>query len=249
MVRSAIILGSGEAERIPRFVRRIDGGPYEGVEIGVQLATSELFLDAIVDTNLTVTSVMTGIGHVEEPSKDLLVACRAVDCQRVVLGYLPERYFTSRVETEETADLLSECAVGLDEHGLTLCYHNHDHELAAFGDQTAFEILADRVDDRVQFEVDVGWIGVGGFSPVEFLERYGDRVPLIHLKDMEFDNGVPVPLGEGNLDVEGVIETANTQGIDWLIYEDESDVEFAEKIRHGAATLGRHAAVTGDENQ
>lgn len=246
MVRTATILGMAGDEAVDKL-ERIGDESYEGVEVGVQNAGSKSFVEALDETELDVTSIMTGLGHVEEPSDELVSACHTFDVDRVVLGWLDESYFESPAATEETARLLSECADGLVEHDLTLCYHNHDHEFASFGDRTAFEVLVEHLDDRVEFEVDVGWVGVGGEDPVEFLETYGDRVPLVHFKDMHFETGNPVALGGGDLDAERVAETAAEQGVEWLIYEDEGDSTTAEKVRHGSRELttltGRGGAI------
>lgn len=240
-------MGNSPDNPIGEFVECIDGGSYAGVEVGSSLATSAVLLDALEEADLTVTSIMTGLEAVQGPSDELLDACDAVDCDRVVLGYLPETYFESPEATRETAEMLSECVDDLEERGITLCYHNHDHEFATVGDRTAFDIFVEHLDDRVQFEVDVAWVGVGGQSPVEFVETYGDRIPLIHLKDMEFETEEFAQLGEADLDLDGVIDAADEQDVEWLVYEDEGDRDYRDKIRHGSSTLGAYPVLDGGD--
>ncbi|WP_276256817.1 sugar phosphate isomerase/epimerase family protein [Halomontanus rarus] len=242
MVRTAIIPGFADDDPIQSNIERIDDGVYAGVETGVSLALSDVLSDSLAETELTVPSIMTGFEAVRGPSQELLNACDAVDCHRVVLGYLPESHFVSPDVASETARTLSECVDELAAHGITLCYHNHDHEFVDFDDRTAFETFVDRLDNRIQFEVDVAWVGVGGESPAEFIETYGDRIPSIHLKDMDFEREAFVPLGEGDLDLNGVIEAAIEQDVDWLIYEDERECPVRDKIDHGSAVLEEYAS-------
>lgn len=247
MVRSAIIMGNSPDSPVRDYVERIDEGTYDGVEVGSDLATDPTFLDALEASDLEVTSIMTGLEAIQGPSEELLDACEAVDADRVVLGWLPPEYFESPETTAETARMLSECVDALEERGITLCYHNHDHEFAEFDGRAVFDVFDEHLDDRVQFEVDVAWVGVGGVSPVEFVETYGDRIPLIHLKDMDFETEAFAQLGEADPDLDGVIEAADEQGVEWLIYEDEGDRDYRDKIDHGSTTLGESPVLNGGD--
>ena len=237
MVRAAIIMGMvGGLDSDPTVVvDRIASEPFEGLELGTQTAT--VVADTLDTTGLEVTSIMTGLDVIQSPEDELVPACRTLNCERVVLGWLDESYYASPEATRETAELLNECAAGLAEYDLELYYHNHDHEFETFGDRTAFELLVDHLDDDIGFEFDVGWVGTAGASPVEVIETYADRTPLIHLKDMVYETGESVRLGEGDLDVEGVVEAARAADVEWLIYEHEYPDDAAESMHHGGMRL------------
>ena len=240
MVRTAIIMGMvGHLDDDDaRTIERVDDAGYRGVELGCHAGDDESILDAIEETGLDVTSVMTGLGQIQSSEDELLPACRALGVERVVLGWLDESYYESPAATRETAELLNDCVDGLAEHGLTLCYHNHDHEFATFDDgRTAFDVLVEHLDDRVQFEFDVGWVGTGGADPVEVVRRHGDRTPLVHLKDMDFETGESVRLGEGDLDVAGVVDAAEEAGVEWLVYEHEQPDDAEASMREAAAKM------------
>ena len=73
----------------------------------------------------------------------------------------------------------------------------------------------------------------GGGDPVQLLKKYGDRWKLIHLKDLRKGakkdlTGLTgpennVPLGEGEIDIPGILREANKIGIKHFFIEDESD--------------------------
>ncbi|MDF2540498.1 MAG: sugar phosphate isomerase [Herbinix sp.] len=69
--------------------------------------------------------------------------------------------------------------------GITLLYHNHDHELKYnIGESYLLEEILDRVPAEIlSYEIDLGWIAIGGGDPAYFLDKYQKRCPIIHLKD------------------------------------------------------------------
>jgi sugar phosphate isomerase/epimerase len=94
-------------------------------------------------------------------------------------------------------------------------------------------IITNTNPEYVSFEMDVFWVQFGGGDPVALLKKYGDRWKLIHLKDLRKGTkkdltGLTgpennVPLGEGELDIPGILREANKIGIKHFFIEDESD--------------------------
>ena len=97
--------------------------------------------------------------------------------------------------------------------GITVGYHNHWWELESHLDGTsAFEAFADNLDPAVILEVDTYWSAVGGVDPVGLLERLGDRVRFIHVKDGDIsrDNTQQVGVGGGRMPVLEILAAAPT---------------------------------------
>ena len=86
--------------------------------------------------------------------------------------------------------------------------------------------------EYVSFEMDVFWVQFGGGDPVALLKKYGNRWKLLHLKDMEkgiakdltggTDVEYNVPLGQGQLDMAGILKESRKIGIAHYFIEDES---------------------------
>ena len=70
--------------------------------------------------------------------------------------------------------------------GLTMCYHNHAFEFAPSGSSgILLDVLMKVTDPKlVSLELDMMWAQVAGVDPVSVLEKYGDRMKLMHLKDV-----------------------------------------------------------------
>lgn len=71
--------------------------------------------------------------------------------------------------------------------GLQYAYHNHDLEFQKMPDGSfGYDVLLNETDHAlVKFEIDCGWMVVGGASPVEYMKKYPNRFRMIHVKDFK----------------------------------------------------------------
>jgi len=122
----------------------------------------------------------------------------------------------------------------LSEHDLKFNYHNHGYEFRPYGDGTLFDYMVQNSNpEYVNFEMDTFWVAQPGHDPVELLKKYPDRFNLVHLKDLrkgieyDYTGRAPaeydVPLGEGQVDFEGLLRAAQNSGIEYFYIEDETD--------------------------
>ncbi|SDE03114.1 sugar phosphate isomerase/epimerase family protein [Glycomyces harbinensis] len=93
------------------------------------------------------------------------------------------------------------------DHGLRVGYHNHWWEFADLNGRTAFEVFADLLDPAVVLELDVYWAEVAGVAAPALLDRLGERVRFLHVKDgpLPRDGDVQLPAGEGAVDIPAVL--------------------------------------------
>lgn len=74
----------------------------------------------------------------------------------------------------------------LKTNGLQLGYHNHAIDLKRFGNVTALDTLIDSTGaSLVVFEMDCGHMIHSGNDPIAYLEKYPNRIRLLHLKDLK----------------------------------------------------------------
>ena len=87
------------------------------------------------------------------------------------------------------------------ERGMRYYYHNHFQEFQRFGDKTVYEIIMENTDPELVFaEMDTFWITRGGADPVELIERYRDRLLLLHQKDFPADAPQPICMFDAGVD-------------------------------------------------
>ncbi|MCL1996721.1 MAG: sugar phosphate isomerase/epimerase [Defluviitaleaceae bacterium] len=98
------------------------------------------------------------------------------------------------------------------EYGLTPSYHPHLGSLA----ETPQQIDKLFSLSNTLFCPDIAHLIAGGCNIMQILEKYYDRIPYIHLKDI--DNGAFVPLGKGQANIRGIVQFFLSKGYegDWL---------------------------------
>ncbi|GAA3327862.1 hypothetical protein GCM10020331_069520 [Ectobacillus funiculus] len=61
-----------------------------------------------------------------------------------------------------------------------------------------------------------------GEQPVQWINRYTNRTPLVHLKDMTTDEEkFFAELGTGGVDVEAVLNLGEEAGVQWWVVEQD----------------------------
>jgi sugar phosphate isomerase/epimerase len=128
------------------------------------------------------------------------------------------------------AGQLNRVAGELHAAGLQLVYHNHGFEFKQFEGKPAYDHLLAMTDpERVAFEVDCGWMVNAGYDPVDYLQRHGDRIALLHLKDLTradpAGTGLQlagIHLGGGIVDWPAVLAAAARAGVAACFIEQEA---------------------------
>jgi sugar phosphate isomerase/epimerase len=114
--------------------------------------------------------------------------------------------------------------------GLKFGYHNHTMEFQAKDGVVPFAELLRLTDPTlVTFEMDCGWVVVGGGDPVELLKQYPTRISMLHVKDFkpatEPASVVKPPpsaeLGQGTIDFHPVFAAAKKANIKHYFVEQE----------------------------
>lgn len=98
------------------------------------------------------------------------------------------------------------------DYGLRIGYHNHAFEFEnRFDGRSAFEFLADNLDDTVALELDTYWAVVGGENDLGALaKRLGPQLTALHVKDgpLTHRDIDQVAVGEGQMVFEPILDAA-----------------------------------------
>lgn len=175
-------------------------------ETGIQVAGSHTGLDL-----LTGDKLKESILYNQEIENDLLIC-----------PYLPVEKRNSVDAYKRTAEQLNEIGHVCQENGMRFAYHNHNFEFEKFADTTGFDLLFSQTDaDLVKMELDCFWANYAGHQAERIIEKQGDRVISLHMKDMTEVNGKKrsIEIGEGVLDIAGLLQKADS--VDWFVVEQE----------------------------
>lgn len=133
----------------------------------------------------------------------------------------PYADFETEAEWIEFAKSLRVISEQIRDAGLHFVYHNHAHEFEKLGNDYILDILLAGVHG-LEVELDTYWVHHAGVDVVPYMERWADRMPLIHLKDMKRAPIESTEIGNGVLAVRRFAELAEQNGVKWFVIEQEA---------------------------
>ena len=150
---------------------------------------------------------------------------------------IPGADLSTREKLDDLINLINEAQPKLAAAGIALGYHNHSHEFI----ETGYGALIHKeLEERtqVEFEIDTYWAYVAGLDPIALLERLGDRVRVIHLKDGVAD-GHGMALGEGTAPVVAVRDYAIAHGLAMVVESETCQPTGIEEVARCMAYLNK----------
>jgi sugar phosphate isomerase/epimerase len=229
-------------EDLPGTIKKVAGIGFTQVEPYNFVATATELGAALKENGLTAPS-----GHAPLLSQDqdeIFDAAKDLGISTVIDPYLPAEHWQKAEDIQATAAKLNEAAKKGAGHGIRVGYHNHAWELESIIEgRTALEYFADLLDPEVVLEVDTYWVAVGGQDPVEVLDRLGDKVKFIHIKDgpLNTDTKAQLPAGKGKVAVLDVIAAAKSLEVGVVEFDDYAGDIF-EGIAESLAYLTANTA-------
>lgn len=108
-------------------------------------------------------------------------------------------------------DLLPLANEQVKKYNIKLAIHNHGPGDDLYSSPNGIYTRIKDLDKRIGFCIDIGHVKRIKQDPVEMIEKYNDRLYDMHMKDVDkdTDDGVPVEIGRGIIDIPGVIKALN----------------------------------------
>ena len=219
---------------------------YDGVEFaglnGYEPAQVKTWCDSL---GLTPISAHVPLADMLADIDKVIADYKAIGCEYIVVPYVTAE---RRPGGELFMQMVEEIrAIGqkVKEAGLVLLYHNHDFEFKKLENgQCGLDYMYENVPaEYLQTELDQCWVKYAGYDPVEYLQKYSGRSPVVHLKDFYKSGeqeGDPYaligidenekkentafefrPVGYGIQDIPAIIEAAKAAGSKWLVVEQD----------------------------
>lgn len=139
-------------------------------------------------------------------------------------------------------------------YGIQLMYHNHDFEFVRMADGTyGYDDMFSKIPtENLTAEIDVCWVNVAGEDPCDYLKKYSDRIPVVHLKDFVMKGKTAKnlynligmeesekadeeafsfrPVGYGAQNIPAIIESLEGSVCQWLIVEQDEPSMGKERL-------------------
>ena|SRR6056297_2593479 len=232
---------------LPALLDRVGEAGYDGVEFAYRVREPPIddVLAALDRNGLDAASAHVPIEALEDvPAEWLEGEFEAtldlydrLGVDTLVVPWLDPEHFQSAAAVDAAAARLNDLAAAVDAEGVRFAYHNHDQEFASVDGAPAIERLLARTDDRLGFEVDVGWALAGGADPAALIDEHADRITHVHAGDVDVERGESVALGDGDVDLDAVVASARRADAEWLVYEHDDPADPVASIRQGADAL------------
>jgi sugar phosphate isomerase/epimerase len=219
---------------MPGTLRRISEIGYPAVEFAGYGDLSPQELKTIIDD----LGIIASGAHVpfdswETDPEAVITDMHTLDCAHAILPMAPPEYRRNEAEAASLAERLNRWGELCRQEGVTFSYHNHDFEFAPLAETTMWDVLVSETGPEiVRLELDLYWIKYGGADPEAVLRDVGDRVSLVHLKDMAPDDTrSDLPVGEGIMPWRELLRAADAVGAEWYIAEQDNPRDALEDVR------------------
>lgn len=194
-------------------LRKVSELGYKYVEFAGFFGIPAEEIKAMLDKyGLRVSGTHTGWQEIAEHFEETVAYHKAIGNKNIII---PGADLTTQEKLDNFIAMINEFQPKLAAEGISLGYHNHHHEFIANVDGSMIE---DQLIYRtnVNLEIDTYWAFVGMKHPLELLDRLGDRVKVIHIKDGSAD-GKGTPLGMGEAPVAAVYAKAVEMGLPMVV--------------------------------
>ncbi len=194
-------------------LRQVSELGYKFVEFAGFFGIPAEEIKAMLDKyGLKVSGTHTGWKEIAEHFEETVAYHKAIGNKNIII---PGGDFSDQKKLDALIDMINEFQPKLAAEGITLGYHNHHKEFLPNKDGSNIEDqLIYRTD--VMLEIDTYWAYVGMKNPIALLDRLGDRVKVIHIKDGDAE-GNGTPLGMGTAPVAEVYAKAIEMGLPMVV--------------------------------
>ena len=225
---------------MPGTLRRLAEMGYPAVEFagygGVSPQDLRVLLD---DLGMRAAGAHVPLDSWETDPEAVIADMHALNCAHAIVPIAP----AERRRDEEAVSRLAESFNSWGElcraEGVTFSYHNHDFEFAMLGETTMWDVLLRETDpELVHLELDLYWAKYAGVDPEGLLRDLGERVSLVHLKDMAADERrSDAPVGEGTMPWPRLLQTAAAAGAEWYVVEQDHPKDALEDVHSSLRNL------------
>ena len=181
------------------------------------------------------------------PINEVVEVVAALGLRRAAGGF-DAADFADMDAVQRTADTVNGLVEALARHGISLCLHNHWWEFNEIDGKLGFRHIAERCPG-VQFEVDTYWAAnFGAVDVAAEVANVAARVPLLHIKDGPLRrNAAHVAVGDGKMDIAGIIRAADAHVLEWNIVElDACDTDMMTAVEQSCRYLVGNGLASGN---
>ena len=161
------------------------------------------------------------VGFEDQPQRAIERA-QACGCRYLSFAKWPG-LLTSEEKLNRYAEALAPVCELAERSGLIFSFHPIGPDFMPLEVVPVYERLMERLTDSVQLTFCVSSCFGTGVEPADVLEKFKERVELVHFKDVTLQPDGPhlVPLGEGDIDWSPIAAACKQAGVKYIFAEQE----------------------------
>jgi len=214
-----------EATLAPALARIAEIG-YSAIQVSafgpIPIKTVRRHCDSV---GLKVTATHTPWQRLLEETPTVIQEHESLDCRHTAVGMIPPADYLSLAGLAQFLREAEGVARALSDAGITFSYHHHNHEFRWFEGKPWLEHLRLQAPALgIGIELDTHWVVAGGGDPADWIDRVGDNMPLLHLKDFVINDQnrrAFAAIGQGNLNWTEILSAAARWPIEHYFVEQD----------------------------
>lgn len=216
-------------------VKKVSQIGYKGVEFaGYGGLTAEEMKEFLEENHLYSVGCHCGLPVFENSFEEELEYNYAIGSRYMIL---PWAKLDTMEEVEHLVQVLNEASFEAEKKGIKVGYHNHDHEFNKIDGSYIMDLIAEKTNDNVILELDVFWVAYAGIDPLEYIEKWGKKVELIHIKQID-EKKANVDVQDGIIDM-GKVKDVSRYAKYFVVEHEEFDKPVWDSIRNDFETLDK----------
>ncbi len=195
------------------------------------------------ETGLKIAGLGFDMHALETEPQAAIDACKQWNAHYAVTFWIHDAERQSADDWRRIAERFNRIGESLAQGNVPFLYHIHGYEFTEYDGKRAIDLLMENTDPHYfSLEVDTYWAEFGGVNALEFCAQYADRICALHLKDyISKPEMHDIEVGEGAIDMHGVLKLAVQHGWEWLIIEQEryirTPLESAARCLHNVERM------------
>jgi len=212
-------------------LKKLAGMGYTGVEFaGYGGLSAQEMKEVLTANGLKPVGAHIGIKHFTDQLDEEIAYHKVLGTEYLICPYYDMK---TKEDALKLAEILKPVVAKCKDAGFKFAYHNHAHEFVKDGGEYLLDILFKNLPPEAAMELDIYWTVHAGVEPLAYMEKYKDRLKLIHVKQIDKDKRC-VDLDQGIIDFKEIITKAKSFGVEHFILEQEEyEVSSLVSVKNG----------------
>lgn len=180
--------------------------------------------------------------RIVDDTNALMAEHDSFNCKAIGLGALNSQLLLNESELKACVEKLNRAAEIMYNNGFVFSYHHHSFEFFKINGETVFDYMLKNAP-YIRFTIDTYWLQYGGVDVAKTIEKVGNRMAFIHLKDYKIEEQLKedgssyrfnpnfAPVGDGNINFRDIVSICNKLGMDKFIVEQDNAALLPDSLR------------------